>query len=148
MVDMRLADLYLMTAEAYAELDDATNTLKYVDLVRARGDVNLPGRTVGDGRNGDASLTDIVRHERRVELCFEGIRIFDLSRWGLLNTYKERGENHEINRHYYWQLLPDNNEAKWDIPYGVPGPGRWPIPQNELDRNDALTDADQNPEWQ
>jgi len=75
----------------------------------------------------------------------EGIRLFDMSRWGLLKTYKQRGESHEIPRHYYYMFLDDNNEAKWDIPYGDPGPGLWPIPQKEIDRNDAMTDADQNP---
>jgi hypothetical protein len=141
----RLAELYLIAAEAYAELGDEGNTLKYVNMVRARDDVKLPPRALGDNLPGDGSLIDIVRHERRVELAMEGFRLFDMSRWGLLKTYKQRGQNHEIPRHFYYKLLPDNNEAKWDIPYGTPGPGLWPIPQNEIDRNDALTEDDQNP---
>jgi len=144
-IEIRLADLYLYAAEAYAELGDEGNTLKYVNMVRARDDVKLPPRALGDNLPGDGSLIDIVRHERRVELAMEGFRLFDMSRWGLLKTYKQRGQNHEIPRHFYYKLLPDNNEAKWDIPYGTPGPGLWPIPQNEIDRNDALTEDDQNP---
>ncbi len=141
----RLAEVYLIAAEAYAELDDVTNALKYVNIVRARGDVNLPPRSLGDGRKGDGSIVNIVRHERRVELALEGYRLFDMARWGLLKTYKQRGENHEIPRYFYYNLLTESNEAKWDIPYGVPGPGLWPIPQKEIDNNEALTDADQNP---
>ncbi len=144
-VMMRLADLYLLTAEACAETGDDNNALKYVNMVRARGDVDLPARALNDGRFGDGSIIDIVRHERRIELAFEGIRLFDMARWGLLKTYKQRGENHEIKRHYYSDLLPESNEAKWDIPYGTPGPGLWPIPQKEIDQNDAMTQADQNP---
>jgi len=140
----RLAGLYLTAAEVYAETGNVAKALKYVNLVRSRGDVNLPARALGDSRPGDNNIIDLVRHERRVELALEGYRLFDLARWGLLKTYKQRGANHEIPRHFYYNLLPESNEAKWDIPYGTPGPGLWPVPQNEIDNNDALTDADQN----
>ena len=141
----RLGELYVLTAEAYAETGDVGNALKYVNLVRARADVNLPARALGDGRPDDNDIVSLVRHERRVELALEGYRLFDMARWGLLKTYKQRGENHEIPRHFYYYLLPESNEAKWDIPSGTPGPGLWPIPQGEIDNNDAMTDADQNP---
>ena len=142
---MRLAGLHLIVAEAMAEQGNS-EALTYVNNVRSRSDVNLPGRTVGDGRNGDADLVSIVRHERRVEFGMEGMRMLDLMRWGIIKSiYDTKNGGNGGYRNFDWDLLPDGNDAKYDYPTGPPGPGLWPIPQSEIDKNTAMTADDQNP---
>jgi hypothetical protein len=74
-VVIRLADVYLMLAEAYNRTSDDGNAQKYLNKVRAR--VGLPDVT----KTGDA-LYDAIKLERRLELALEGERYFDLVRWG------------------------------------------------------------------
>ncbi|WP_262712431.1 RagB/SusD family nutrient uptake outer membrane protein [Arachidicoccus ginsenosidivorans] len=76
-VVFRLAEIYLNYAEASAELGNTADALKYVNLIRKRAD--MPDLTA-------ANLVDKIRQERRIELCFEGHRYFDLRRWNLAET--------------------------------------------------------------
>ncbi len=82
---MRLADVYLIYAEAVNEVqgpngvaDGAGLTaLEAVNRVRTRaGMPNIPAKF----QNQD-DLRDRIRNERSVELCFEGSRWNDLRRW-------------------------------------------------------------------
>lgn len=80
---LRYADILLMKAEALVELNQLSDVPGLVDQVRAR--VNMPKVEDVEGKNttlNQADLQKIVRHERRVELAFEGLRFFDLKRWG------------------------------------------------------------------
>ena len=75
---MRYADVLLMYAEAKVELGQGTDpaAVAAFNLVRAR--VNMPTVT---------TLTQaVVRNERRVELAFEGLRLFDIRRWKIAET--------------------------------------------------------------
>ena len=36
--------------------------------------------------NSQGSLRDYIRHERRIELALEGLRYFDIKRWGIAHT--------------------------------------------------------------
>ncbi len=76
---IRYSDVLLMAAEAYNRggIDD-TKAQQYVNMVRARafGDQNHDVTVSG------AALTDVIYHERRVELMGEGHRFFDLVRTG------------------------------------------------------------------
>lgn len=136
---MRMADLYLILAEALAEQSNA-EALVWVNAVRSRPSVNLTARTLGDGRPGDASLVDIVRHERRVELAMEGIRLFDLLRWG---TVKEVfGDGDDVKRHFYSDFLTSAS-SRFDNPEFLLGgtiadPVLFPIPQTEIDQNSEI----------
>ena len=71
---LRLSDVYLLLAEAYANKSDETNALKYLNLVRKRA--GLADAT------GGADLLTKIKKERQLELCLEGDRYFDLVRWG------------------------------------------------------------------
>ncbi|WP_375581385.1 RagB/SusD family nutrient uptake outer membrane protein [Marivirga tractuosa] len=74
---IRLADVYLMAAEAHnrkAGANDAT-ALNYLNQVRTR--VNMPEVSV----SGQA-LTQAIWNERRLELSGEGYRFWDLVRTG------------------------------------------------------------------
>jgi len=91
LIVIRLADVYLMYAEACAGNGDEGPAWAYIDKVRTR--VGLPGADHAQGF--DAAL----RHERRVELAMEGHRWFDLCRWGIakevMNAYRA-GESDEV----------------------------------------------------
>lgn len=72
MYDMRLADTYLLEAEALVMSGgDLGRAQALLDAVRAR--VDLPSVPV---------TMDAIKHERRMELVGEGHRWFDLVRWG------------------------------------------------------------------
>ncbi|AWG23306.1 RagB/SusD family nutrient uptake outer membrane protein [Flavobacterium faecale] len=80
---IRLADAYLMYAEAIYKVDPAT-AVTYVNKVRKRARGTQPITVVPDliaTLSGDA-LRDAIYHERRVELAGEGLRFQDLIRTG------------------------------------------------------------------
>ena len=72
---IRYADILLMAAEAYSQLNDDATALNYLNQVRQR--VGMPDRTSG----GNNLYEDILK-ERRSELSCEGHRFFDLVRTG------------------------------------------------------------------
>jgi hypothetical protein len=86
---MRLADIYLMYAEACAAAGGATYSASNFSKT-AEDAINTLRDRVGAGHvaakfTGDPQLfMDEVRRERAVELAFEGFRFNDLRRWLLL----------------------------------------------------------------
>jgi starch-binding outer membrane protein, SusD/RagB family len=129
---MRMADLYLILAEALAE--QANNeALTWVNKVRDR--VNMPAKTTADG-----TLVDLVRHERRVELAMEGQRIWDLMRWGAIK--ETFGDGTKVKKHFFSDYLPANDlESRFARPQLGNYPGNvvlFPIPQQEIDRNSNI----------
>lgn len=137
---IRYADVLLMRAEALVRSGSYTESevIGLVNQVRER--VNMPKveDVEGTGLSG-SQLLEIVQHERRVELAFEGVRYFELM-----------GHN-EMKQAY-------DNYMNWEVQYmrdnGYPGVrGRnfqdpkhqkWPLPQSEVDVNEAL---EQHSEW-
>lgn len=81
----RLADLYLLKAEAYAELGDFANSKKYLDLVKTRAGINAY-----DGAMSKQAIEKEILDERGRELFFENKRWFDLVRFhkgGIIDVY-------------------------------------------------------------
>jgi starch-binding outer membrane protein, SusD/RagB family len=79
---MRLADVYLMYAEASNEVDGPTQkAIDLVDQIRGRG--NLPKLAATKYANKDAFF-DAIEQERIVELLHEGYRGFDIRRWRMM----------------------------------------------------------------
>jgi len=72
---IRLSEVYLNRAEARAKLGNDAGAQADLNMIRQRGLPTAPAITV----TGQALLEDIAI-ERRVELCFEGHRIFDITR--------------------------------------------------------------------
>lgn len=94
---IRVADLYLMQAEAKVELNKLDEALDLVNQVRNRaktGAVVMNGAVPAANYviNLYASFPDqafarnAVRMERKLELSGEGHRFFDLVRWGIAKT--------------------------------------------------------------
>jgi hypothetical protein len=98
---IRLADMYLMYAEALNEARGGTpdpDVYTYVDLVRARSGLkgvveSWRDHAVAGKENKPLTkegMRDIIRRERLNELAFEGIRFWDLRRWKLAEEYMNR----------------------------------------------------------
>lgn len=77
----RLGEMYLNLAEAAMELNKSSEALDAINKIRERA--------------GIALLTNIniekIRHERRVELAFEGHRFWDMKRWRIAHLNVEQG---------------------------------------------------------
>lgn len=83
---LRYSDVLLMEAEALANTGDYTNALIYLNKVRTRARNGQTATVVPNKvfTTQTQLLTDISK-ERRVELCMEGQRWFDLVRSGPVN---------------------------------------------------------------
>ena len=138
---IRLADVYLMYAEADNELNGPQATaIDLVNRIRARG--GLPALT-GDKTADSDAFFKAIEQERIIELLAEGQRGFDIRRWrkiteiwGEPNTPGEygkdtRGENEQRFFHNMSELRYRQNYI-------------CRIPQKERDRNPNLT---QNTPW-
>jgi len=128
----RYGEILLNYAEAKFELGDEDAARRYINLIRTRAD--MPPVDVSG-----TDLRDKIRHERRIELVFEGHRFFDVRRWKILEEVSTR------------QILgmqirkAENGEKSYDIKVVAPVAYyeqhlKLPIPRTEIDKSgDALT---------
>lgn len=138
---MRLADVYLMYAEATNELSGPqADAIDLVNKVRQRG--NLPA--LGAAKTaGKAEFFDAIEQERIVELVAEGHRGFDLRRWRALERVwgapggsgVQTKDTFGANRDVFYRNTPARTYEQNYI---------FRIPPNERDRNKNLT---QNTPW-
>ena len=77
----RLGEIYLNFAEAAFELNKPSEALEAVNKIRERAGIVLLG-------NIDMVK---IRHERRVELAFEGHRFWDMKRWRIAHLDVQQG---------------------------------------------------------
>lgn len=126
---LRYADVLLMRAEALTELGQLGEVPELINMVRQRVGMPTVEEVEGTGL-GQSELRDIVRHERRVELMLEGLRFFDLKRWGEMEEAYMRIINDDV---------PGYNPNYRGIRSET-----FPIPLSELDANKNLK---QNPGW-
>jgi hypothetical protein len=127
---IRYADVLLMRAEALAELGRQAESYPLVNQVRQR--VNMPRIENVEGPGiSQTQMIDIIRRERRSELAFESLRFFDLKRWGQLEAAAQRAAADRV--------------AGYNPVYRGKRSETFPIPQNELDINEQLS---QNSAWQ
>ncbi|MDR2273692.1 MAG: RagB/SusD family nutrient uptake outer membrane protein [Sphingobacterium sp.] len=75
---LRLAEMYLNRAEAYAKLNKAADALSDVNVIRQRA--GLPALSGLEGK----SLMDEILKQRKLELAFEGHASYDEFRNGLM----------------------------------------------------------------
>ena len=82
--EIRFADVYLMLAEAYERTGDNAKAIENLDKVRTRMGTGIKSYEESMTNAAYAAayptLRDAIFHERRVELCFENQRWFDLMR--------------------------------------------------------------------
>ncbi|GEL10621.1 hypothetical protein FGL01_13600 [Flavobacterium glycines] len=150
--ELRLADLYLMYAEALNEADGTaatTEVLKYVDAIRTRAGLsgvvdswtnfsNNPSKyTTKDG------MREIIHRERSIEMAFEGKNYWDIRRWKkATQEFNEpvKGWNvYGITEANYYQVVTLSQQR-----FVAPRDYFWPIEETTLIRNPNLI---QNPGW-
>src|SRR5690606_2450303 len=146
---MRLADLYLLYAEALNEVSGPEpEVYEYVNLVRARA--GLP--TVEDSWTRYSrqptkfthqdGMREIIHQERMIELIFEGQRYWDLRRW--------KKATEELNKPITgWSLLQEEPETYYrEVTLFQQNFSLrnylWPISERSTIVNKKLT---QNPGW-
>ncbi|MDN5200079.1 RagB/SusD family nutrient uptake outer membrane protein [Fulvivirgaceae bacterium BMA10] len=72
---IRLAEMYLNQAEAFAELGDEDMARQKINVIRSRAGLS----DITNAFSGDLLKNEIFK-QRRIELAFEGHRFFDLKR--------------------------------------------------------------------
>ena len=134
-IQLRLADLYLMYAEACQATGDTPGAKEYLEKVRARARAEaeiLPAFPYGDYSDTPEDLLKAIRHERRVELAMEGHRWFDLCRWGVA---------YEVMTSY---MASETADARAQMSAFIKGKHElMPIPQKEVE----LGSLSQNPNY-
>jgi len=140
---IRYAEVLLNYAEAKLESGVIDQSVyDALNIIRQRPSVNMPLITSG---KSVTELRKIIRNERRVELVFEGLRLYDIRRWKTAETV--------MNKVLYG--APKSNPAfmnpityitNWQINKFDPARDYlFPIPQTEVDKNP--TGLKQNPGW-
>lgn len=138
---MRLADVYLMYAEATNEVSGPqADAIDLVNKIRRRG--NLPA-LASDKTASKEAFFAAIEQERIIELLGEGHRGFDIRRWRAIERVWNppygvgvwRIDSHGAQRDRYYQ---NTNELTYQQNY------IFRIPPGERDRNPNLT---QNKPW-
>ena len=129
----RYSDVLLLHAEALNEVNSGP-TQKAYDLInqirlRARPADKKDDNTILPllANLSFTGFQDAIRQERSWELCYEGVRWYDLKRWGIFVTTIQNiatGENADA-----YLEASKNVEEKHLL---------YPIPQAELERNENL----------
>ena len=138
---IRLADVYLMYAEATNELyGPQEDAIALVNKIRHRG--NLPP-LASDKISDKKAFFDAIEQERIIELIAEGHRAFDLRRWRAIERVWGEPGSEEVwmgdthsDKVYSW--YKNLNERLYQQAY------IFQIPPKERDRNPNLT---QNTPW-
>ena len=101
MTVLRYGDVLLMRAEALIELNkDLPEAVSLINQIRAR--VNMPAVEVAS----QSVLREKLRHERRIETAFEGLRYYDLRTW-MVADKEANGLRYGLN------LLATDYESSW-----------------------------------
>ena len=135
---LRYADVLLMIAETENEINNGPTAEAYsaINQVRKR---SIAGAVDISGMDYD-SFKQLVKNERARELCFEGLRKYDLIRWGdYLSEMKKVAIYTTDSR---W-----DSSKKFAVNYANNASLRYewlPIPEKELGLNKLLK---QNPAW-
>ena len=148
---IRLADLYLLYAEALNETNEAptSDVYNYVNLVRARAGLNTVQyawsnySTSPAKYSTKAGMRSIIQRERALELCFEGQRYWDLCRWktaaqelaGNVTGWDRTAKTPDL---FYREL------TFYSRKFVAPRDYLWPLEDNDLLNNPNLV---QNPNW-
>ena len=118
---LRYADILLMGAELGSSKAQA-----YMDQVRGRV-----------GLDGVAPTLENIKNERRWELAFEGLRYYDLLRWG--------DAEKEINKLTNIPVINDGKNATYSTKFRPETNGFLPIPNDQIALSEGV--LTQNPGW-
>ena len=164
---IRFAEVLLVEAEANIEWEGGDLELAASNINRVRARVNMPPVT----DHSRAGLRKALRYERKVELCNEGFRWFDIRRWkiapkavngpmyapGFSTTQKP--DNYISNAKptfdddwltYYdpsstWDGGEFNLRIFQNMVFNDPKDYLWPMPYTEMISNPAIGLGNNNP---
>jgi hypothetical protein len=104
---IRVTELFLILAEAqneiggpdYKQTGSQMSARDIMRAIRARA-LGVSGDPYLDAISGQEAMRALIRNERRLELCFEGFRMWDLRRWGMdltetANGYYDDGNGYQ-----------------------------------------------------
>ena len=152
---IRLAEVYLMQAEAWNEYLDAPDSRVYdpIDKVRERAGIKPVREAWGSYSNNPTKVTtkagmrDIIQQENNIEFAFEGHRYWNLRRW--LIAHQAMNE-----KQYGWNVLGTTDQAFYNNETGpivVWSKNKFIAPRDYLDPIDAeeilISGMVQNPGW-
>lgn len=122
-VMLRYAEVLLSYAEAQNEIvGPDQSVIDAVDAIRERADL----QGLADGLNKEEMRAQI-RHERRIEFAFEGMRYYDLKRWRIAEEVLNNVTDGVLSYHF---------EDRFYL---------WPLPQTEIDKSQGV--LEQNPDY-
>ncbi|MCM4155764.1 RagB/SusD family nutrient uptake outer membrane protein [Gramella sp. AN32] len=145
---IRYAEVLLSYLEAKLEAGDAIDQGlldQTINQVRGRSSVNMPPVT----ETNSSLLRPILRNERRVELALEGLRYWDILRWGVGSEelvgdfYGHPYPDAETEIRKKDASAPEDPFSRWYVTTknfreGIDN--YWPIPQGEVNINPNLAD--------
>jgi starch-binding outer membrane protein, SusD/RagB family len=147
--EIRLADLYLLYAEALNEVGRGSEALPWIDAIRERAGLkgveeSWTASSIQPSKYASpAGLREIIQRERAIELMFEGHRFWDLRRWKKADEVLNQGifgwniEQESSSAYYHRRLLFNQH-------FITPRDYFFPLRENELIVNPQLV---QNPGW-
>jgi hypothetical protein len=147
----RYAEVLLNFAEAENEVNGPTaDVLAAVDQIRSRG--GIPTVEATYGTVDQIQMRALIRHERRVELCFEDKRWWDVLRWKIADQMPD-GTPGVLNRPEMGMVIttqPDGSllytPTKIRNRIFLPKMYLMPIPQNVLDQNPVMNKQNGGPD--
>lgn len=141
-VHMRATELFLIYAEAANEAwgPDGKGTFSFsarevIAAIRKRAGITQPDNFLASISSKEA-MRNLIRNERRLELCFEGFRFWDLRRWKTNLNETAKGVN-ITNTNY---TVVDVEQRLYNNEYMHYGP----IPEREFLKYNSLV---QNKGW-
>lgn len=137
-VHFRYAEVLLNYAEALNEAQGpVADVYTNVNLIRTRA--GLPVLPAGLTKD---QMRNRIQNERRVELCFEEHRFFDVRRWKKGEEFFNKPVSGmritKTGTTFTYEVIPVENRVFTEKNY------RFPFPQSELNRTTKLQ---QNPGW-
>jgi hypothetical protein len=132
---IRYTELFMAYAEAANEAwgPDGVGTHGYsardvIGAIRSRAGIEQPDEYLALINNRER-MRELIRNERRLELCFEGFRFWDLRRWKEDLTETAKGmritttdnfnviqvEKRQYDDNMYYGPIPYNEVIKWGI---------------------------------
>ena len=93
---IRLAEIYLIYAEAMNEYLSAPNSDVYNAVNAVRSRVSMPGLPIIAADNTKEGMRKRIQNEKRVEFAFENQRFWDVRRWLIAKTV-DNGNMHGMN---------------------------------------------------
>ena len=139
----RFTEMFLIYAEVANEAwgpdgdprGNGYNATSVIGALRKRAGITQPDQYLSTASASTDQMRELIRNERRIELCFEGFRFWDIRRWGMPLNESVKGVMISESLHNIIEV-----EKRQYQPYMLYGP----IPYSETLKNNKLI---QNAGW-